>query len=93
MDVAYAKSLGVPIDDPDQFMLVQPPTFEKGLDVLAPRGTMALFGQSSGTVGPIDPQVLNTKGSIFLTRPSLFAYVASRDEPPPTTDRTGFGPK
>jgi len=55
-------------------------TFEKGLDILAPRGTMALFGQSSGTVGPIDPQILNTKGSIFLTRPSLFAYIASREE-------------
>src|SRR5512140_3645127 len=55
-------------------------TFEKGLDVLAPRGTMALFGQASGPVGPIDPQILNTKGSIFLTRPSLFAYVAARDE-------------
>jgi NADPH2:quinone reductase len=55
-------------------------TFEKGLDVLAPRGTMALFGQSSGAAPPIDPQIHNTKGSLFLTRPSLFAYVASRDE-------------
>ena len=55
-------------------------TFEKGLDVLAPRGTMALFGQSSGPAGPIDPQVLNAKGSVFLTRPSLFHYVASREE-------------
>jgi NADPH2:quinone reductase len=55
-------------------------TFEKGLDVLAPRGTMALFGQSSGPAGPIDPQILNQKGSIFLTRPTLFHYVASREE-------------
>jgi NADPH2:quinone reductase len=55
-------------------------TFEKGLDVLAPRGTMALFGQSSGPAGPIDPQILNAKGSLFLTRPSLFAYAASREE-------------
>ena len=55
-------------------------TFEKGLDVLAPRGTMALFGQSSGPAGPIDPQILNQKGSIFLTRPSLFHYIASREE-------------
>jgi NADPH2:quinone reductase len=55
-------------------------TFEKGLDVLVPRGTMALFGQSSGAAAAIDPQILNTKGSIFLTRPSLFAYIASRDE-------------
>ena len=55
-------------------------TFEKGLDVLAPRGTMVLFGQSSGPAGPIDPQVLNQKGSVFLTRPTLFHYVASREE-------------
>ena len=55
-------------------------TFEKGLDVLALRGTMALFGQSSGPAGPIDPQILNQKGSIFLTRPSLFHYIASREE-------------
>ena len=55
-------------------------TFEKGLDVLAPRGTMALFGQSSGAAAPIDPQILNTKGSVFLTRPSLFHYVASSAE-------------
>jgi NADPH2:quinone reductase len=55
-------------------------TFEKGLDVLAPRGTMALFGQSSGPVGPLDPQILSQKGSIFLTRPSLFHYIASREE-------------
>ncbi|MGZ5381045.1 MAG: quinone oxidoreductase family protein, partial [Thermoanaerobaculia bacterium] len=55
-------------------------TFEKGLDVLALRGTMALFGQSSGPAGPLDPQILNQKGSIFLTRPSLFHYIASREE-------------
>ncbi len=55
-------------------------TFEKGLDVLAPRGTMALFGQSSGPAAPIDPQVLNAKGSLFLTRPTLFHYAASREE-------------
>jgi NADPH2:quinone reductase len=55
-------------------------TFEKGLDVLAPRGMMVLFGQSSGPAGPIDPQILNQKGSIFLARPSLFHYAASREE-------------
>jgi len=55
-------------------------TFEKGLDALAPRGLMVLFGQSSGPVGSFDPQVLNQKGSLFLTRPSLFLYVASRAE-------------
>jgi NADPH2:quinone reductase len=41
---------------------------------------MALFGQSSGPAGPFDPQILNTKGSIYVTRPSLFAYIASREE-------------
>jgi NADPH:quinone reductase len=55
-------------------------TFEKGFDVLAPRGTMVLFGQSSGAAPPIDPQILNTKGSLFLTRPLLFHYIASRQE-------------
>ena len=55
-------------------------TFEKGLDCLAPRGMMVLYGQSSGPVGPIDPQLLNQKGSLFLTRPSLGHYVASRTE-------------
>jgi NADPH2:quinone reductase len=55
-------------------------TFEKGLDALAPRGLMVLFGQSSGPVGPFDPQVLNQKGSLFLTRPTLFHYAASREE-------------
>lgn len=55
-------------------------TFLPGLDVLAPRGMMVLFGQSSGAVEPIDPQLLNRKGSIFLTRPSLGYYTATREE-------------
>ena len=55
-------------------------TFEKGLACLAPRGMMALFGQSSGPVGPFDPQVLSQRGSLFLTRPTLFHYIASRQE-------------
>ena len=55
-------------------------TFEKSLSCLVRRGLMALFGQSSGPVGPIDPQVLNQKGSLYLTRPTLFHYVASREE-------------
>jgi NADPH2:quinone reductase len=55
-------------------------TFRAGLDVLAPRGTMVLFGQSSGPVEPLDPQVLNQKGSLFLTRPTLRDYVATREE-------------
>jgi NADPH2:quinone reductase len=55
-------------------------TFLAGLDVLAPRGMMVLFGASSGPVAPIDPQILNQKGSLFLTRPSLGAYIATREE-------------
>ena len=55
-------------------------TFQGSLDVLAPRGLMALFGQSSGQVPPFDPQILNQKGSLFLTRPTLAHYVATRDE-------------
>jgi NADPH:quinone reductase len=55
-------------------------TFDKSLDCLAPRGMMALFGQSSGRVPPFDPQILNRKGSLFLTRPTLGNYIATRDE-------------
>ncbi len=55
-------------------------TFLKGLDCLAPRGMMVLFGQSSGPVDPFDPQMLNQKGSLFLTRPTLAHYVATRAE-------------
>jgi NADPH:quinone reductase len=55
-------------------------TFEKGLNLLRPRGMMALFGGSSGAVAPIDPIVLTQKGSLFLTRPSLGAYVLTREE-------------
>jgi NADPH2:quinone reductase len=55
-------------------------TFVRGLDCLAARGMMVLYGQSSGPVEPIDPQILNQKGSIFLTRPSLTHYVATRAE-------------
>lgn len=55
-------------------------TFLPGLDLLVPRGTMVLFGQSSGPVAPIDPQLLNQKGSLFLTRPTLGHYIATREE-------------
>ncbi len=55
-------------------------TFDGSLDCLEPRGTMVLFGQSSGSVPPIDPQILNKKGSLFLTRPTLFHYTATREE-------------
>jgi NADPH2:quinone reductase len=55
-------------------------TFEKGLNCLVRRGMMVLFGQSSGPIGPFDPQVLNAKGSLYLTRPSLVHYITTRDE-------------
>jgi NADPH2:quinone reductase len=55
-------------------------TFEKGLDTLVPRGLMVLFGQASGPVPPFDPAVLNQKGSLYLTRPSMGHYIADRDE-------------
>lgn len=55
-------------------------TFEKGFNVLAPRGMMVLYGQSSGPVPPFDAGILGAKGSLFLTRPSLFAYTATREE-------------
>ena len=55
-------------------------TFDKSLACLRPRGMMVLFGQSSGPVTAFEPQILNTRGSIFLTRPSLAHYLLSRDE-------------
>jgi NADPH2:quinone reductase len=55
-------------------------TFDKSLNCLRPRGTLALFGQSSGSVAPIDPAVLNAKGSLFLTRPNLAHYLLTREE-------------
>jgi NADPH2:quinone reductase len=55
-------------------------TFLKGLDLLRPRGMMALFGQSSGPVAPLDPNILNPKGSLFLTRPSLAHHCLTREE-------------
>jgi NADPH2:quinone reductase len=55
-------------------------TFDGSLDCLMPRGMMVLFGQSSGPVPPLDPQVLNRKGSLFLTRPTIAHYVATREE-------------
>jgi NADPH2:quinone reductase len=55
-------------------------TFDKGLNVLRPRGMMVLFGGSSGAVPPFDPMILSQKGSLFLTRPTLFQYMATREE-------------
>lgn len=55
-------------------------TFEKGLNLLRPRGMMVLYGGSSGPVPPLDPITLSQKGSLFLTRPSLAHYITSREE-------------
>jgi NADPH:quinone reductase len=55
-------------------------TFEGSLDSLRQRGMLALFGQSSGPVPPLDIQVLNRKGSLFLTRPTLQHYINTREE-------------
>lgn len=55
-------------------------TFDKGLNVLRPRGYMVLFGGASGAVPPFDPMRLTQKGSLFLTRPSLGHYIATREE-------------
>jgi NADPH2:quinone reductase len=55
-------------------------TFDKGLKVIRPRGLMVLIGQSSGPVPPFDPTILNRSGSLFLTRPSLAHYLATREE-------------
>ncbi len=55
-------------------------TYPGSLDCLKPLGTWALFGQSSGPIGPIDLSILAAKGSLFATRPTLFAYVASRED-------------
>jgi NADPH2:quinone reductase len=55
-------------------------TFDKDLNLLRPRGYLVLFGASSGPVPPVDPMVLAHKGSLFLTRPTLGHYAASREE-------------
>jgi NADPH2:quinone reductase len=55
-------------------------TFDRSLGSLALRGMLVLFGQSSGPVAPLDAQLLNAKGSLFLTRPTLMHYTATREE-------------
>ena len=54
-------------------------TFDKSLDVLRPLGYLILFGQSSGPVEPVDPGILNVKGSLFLTRPTMAHYIPTRE--------------
>jgi NADPH2:quinone reductase len=55
-------------------------TFDGSIDCLMRRGMMVLYGQSSGAVAPFDPQILNRKGSLFLTRPTVSHYLATPDE-------------
>jgi NADPH2:quinone reductase len=55
-------------------------TFDKSLNCIRPRGMLVLFGQASGAVAPFDPQILNAKGCLYLTRPRLDVYIESRDE-------------
>jgi NADPH2:quinone reductase len=55
-------------------------TFDQSMTCLCPRGTLVLFGQSSGAVPPVDPQRLNSGGSLYLTRPSLGHYAADAAE-------------
>ncbi len=55
-------------------------TFAKSLNCLRPRGALVLYGQASGPVAPIDPLTLLNKGSLFLTRPTLRDYLATREE-------------
>jgi NADPH2:quinone reductase len=55
-------------------------TFQATLDSLAPRGMFVSFGNASGPVPPFEPAILSAKGSLYFTRPSLMAYVATRQE-------------
>lgn len=55
-------------------------TFDGSLECLKPRGLLVTFGQSSGAIPPLNTAVLSQKGSLYLTRPTLFAYIASRAE-------------
>ena len=55
-------------------------TFEDSLDCLRPLGMMVTFGQSSGPIAPLDLGLLAAKGSLFVTRPSLMAYTAKRED-------------
>ncbi len=61
-------------------------TWEKSLDSLKPRGMMVTFGNASGPVPDMKPLILSQKGSIFLTRPTLFHYCSNREEVLARTD-------
>ena len=73
-DLTQGKKLPVVYDS------VGKDTFYKSLDCLAPLGLMVSFGQSSGAIGPVDIGILAGKGSLFLTRPTLGNYTATRED-------------
>ncbi|MBO0737668.1 MAG: quinone oxidoreductase [Alphaproteobacteria bacterium] len=73
-ELSHGKKLPVVYDS------VGKDTFYKSLDCLAPLGLMVSFGQSSGAIGPVDIGILAAKGSLFLTRPTLNSYTASRED-------------
>ncbi len=75
--VAVARELSGGVGLPVVYDSVGRDTFHRSLQCLRPLGTLVLFGQSSGAVEPIDPNIL-ARGSYFLTRPSLGAFIASR---------------
>ena len=70
------KGKGVPV----VFDGVGKDTWQASLDCLSPRGLLVSFGNASGPVAPVPPGILNTKGSLYLTRPSLGAYTSNRKE-------------
>jgi len=78
-DISGGKGLPVVYDS------IGRDTFHKSLECLKPLGTMVLFGQASGAVEPIDPNILQ-RGSWFLTRPTLGTYIASRSDLEQTAD-------
>ena len=73
---AFTDGKGVPV----VYDSVGQTTVEKSINCLTTRGMLVLFGQSSGVVPAVDPQVLSQKGSLFFTRPTLVHYIASRAE-------------
>lgn len=74
MDITKGQGVEVVYDSVGQA------TFMKSLDCLRPRGMMVTFGNASGPVDDFPPAILNQKGSIFLTRPSLMHYVSNHEE-------------
>ncbi|MBW3582672.1 MAG: quinone oxidoreductase [Euryarchaeota archaeon] len=78
--VARAKALTKDVGVDVVYDGVGKTTFAKGLEALRPRGMMVLYGQASGPVPPIDLQELNKHGSLYVTRPSLAHYTATREE-------------